>query len=131
MPESEDNREEESRGEKEKPPVEDPEGEEEDVVFLPPEETIPTPRRSTRKRKSIDSAEPVEERKETPVRKIKKSRNMASTMRSPGTGKGSGKGSKQGAEQSADPSPVEKMILKELGEMKVMVGGIEGMEERL
>ena len=89
MPDPEDGREEENRGEKEEEKekgeasCEDPQGEEDDVVFVPHENAAPTPRRSSRKRKSVNSEDVVEEKKETPARKIRKARNMASTMRSP------------------------------------------------
>ena len=89
-------------------------------------------RRSTRKRKSIDTEETPPTRV-TPGRRVKKSRSdMAGVGRSP-TGKtGTPKGKSNGADATAgqvpgyDATPTERLILKEMKEVKAMMGGMEG-----
>ena len=89
------------------------------------EPDLKTPRRSTRKRKQSIEFEAAEEvvKKKTPSRATKKSRpEMPNTTRSPGTGKGAQKG---GRGPDPDATPTENRILRELGEMKGMMGGME------
>ena len=43
----------------------------------------------------------------------------------------SGQHTPAGPEQPAEPTPFEKAILKEMREMKGILGNMEGMEERL
>ena len=73
------------------------------------------PTRSAKKRKVISPAK-------TSLRN-----NKISTQRSPQGGKSTSGNSAQ----KAKPSAVEAILLKEIRETKAMVGGMEGMEDRL
>ena len=102
-----------------------------------PDTSTPRLRRSTRKRKPVDldgdSGDP--EKRETPTRVGKRSKpTMAGVGRSPANKAGNPKGNKAGTDTNAgaakgpDPTPTESAILKEMMEMKALMGG---MEERL
>ena len=76
------------------------------------------PRRSTRSAKKRKVISPAK-------RSLRK--NRMSTQRSPPAGKSTSGNSAQ----KAKPSAVEALLLKEVREAKAMVGGMEGMEDRL